>query len=82
MGEKSKQADQTNIGDSVTESEYYYLGRKIHTQQTFKRMTLRPFDALNVPQYQFAVSNGYAYDFHGLSVSTQIEYGWVKIKTE
>lgn len=56
-----------SVIDSVNDSEYYYLGRKIHTQQNFKKKEDRPFDALYQAQ---SYLNDLGYSYGSLSVTS------------
>ena len=49
-----------SVLDSANDSEYYYLGKKIHTQQNFTKKEDRPFDALYQAQ-SYLKDLGYSY---------------------
>ena len=49
-----------SVMDSINDSEYYYLGRKILVQQNFEKIKNRPFDAL-YQAYSFLEEMGYSY---------------------
>jgi hypothetical protein len=56
-----------SVLDSVNDSEYYYLGRKILVQQNFTKKENRPFDALYQAQ---SYLNDLGYSYGSLSVTS------------
>ena len=59
------------IIDNNNDSEYYYLGRKIHTQQNFTKKEDRPFDAFYQAQ-SFLNDLGYSYGSLAVTSSPNI----------
>ena len=57
--------------DSVNESEYYYLGRKIMVQQNFTKREDSPFDALYQAQ-SYLIDLGYSYGSLAVSSSPNV----------
>lgn len=68
---QTKQSCKTGVSgsvlDSVNDSEYYYLGKKIHTQQNFTKKEDRPFDALYQAQ---SYLNDLGYSYGSLAVTS------------
>ena len=68
---ENKALSQTSVSgsviDSVNDSEYYYLGRKIHTQQNFTKKEDRLFDALYQAQ---SYLNDLGYSYGSLAVTS------------
>jgi len=56
-----------SVLDSVNDSEYYYLGRKILVQQNFTKKENRPFDALYQAQ---SYLNDLGYSCGSLSITS------------
>jgi hypothetical protein len=58
-----------SVTDSLNDSEYYYLGRKILVQQNFTKKEDRPFDAY----YQsLTFLNDRGYDYGSLAVTSSL----------
>jgi hypothetical protein len=68
---QTKQSCKTGVSgsvlDSVNDSEYYYLGRKILVQQNFTKKEDRPFDAFYQAQ---SYLNDLGYEYGSLAVTS------------
>jgi hypothetical protein len=58
-----------SVLDSVNDSEYYYLGRKILVQQNFTKKEDRPFDALYQAE---SYLNDLGYSYGSLSINANV----------
>jgi hypothetical protein len=70
---QTKQSCKTGVSgsvlDSVNDSEYYYLGRKILVQQNFTKKEDRPFDALYQAE---SYLNDLGYSYGSLSINANV----------